>query len=185
MGARHPDARQRRINRETDYERVRSALRAGAHHGCYVFDSLMTDEAGLLDYLVVGPYGISAIVVRDEHGDVQPDLETGELRIIRSPFKDDPRKQEKEQTWDVINKLAREDVPTFGLICFTRAEVKLIGDPEADRGLSQTWGLPRMFEDREEVLDPADVDELARRIENIYARPPFVRPGEPYGGSTI
>ena len=186
MGARHPDKREQRINRQTDYERVRSALRAGAYHGCYVFDALMTDEAGLLDYLVVGTHGITAIVVRDEHGDVQPDRQTGELTIIRSPFEDDPRRQVADLLEDVERKLSRTDVPTFRLICFTHAEVKLVGDPEADKGLCQTWGLPRLFEeDHEEFLDSAEVDELARAIESIYARPPFVRPGEPYGGQTI
>ena len=185
MGARHPDKREQRINRQTDYERVRSALRAGAHHGCYVFDALMTDEAGLLDYLVVGPYGISAVIVRSEHGDVQPDSQTGELTIIRSPFEDDPRRQANDLLEDVARKLERQDIPIFFLICFTRAEIKDSGDPEADRGLYQTWGLPKIFEDREEVLEPEDVDELARSIESIYARPPFVRPGEPYGGQTI
>lgn len=185
MGARHPDKREQRINRQTDYERVRSALRAGAANGCYVFDALMTDEAGLLDYLVVGPYGISAIIVRSEHGDVQPNSQTGELTIIRSPFEDDPRRQANDLLEDVARKLARQDIPIFFLICFTRAEIKDSGDPEADRGLYQTWGLPKIFEDREEVLEPEDVDELARSIESIYARPPFVRPGEPYGGQTI
>lgn len=186
MGARHPDARQRRINRETDYERVRSALRAGAHHGCYVFDSLMTDEAGLLDFLIVGPYGISAVIVRGEHGDVMADPDTHELHIIRSPFEDDPRRQVMDQLGDVERKLSRTDVPTFFLMCFTRAEIKDSGNPEAEKGLCQTWGIPRMFEDRNEVLEsPEDMDTLARSIESIYARPPFVRPGEPYGGQTI
>ena len=185
MGARHPDKREQRINRQTDYERVRSALRAGAVNGCYVFDALMTDEAGLLDYLVVGPYGISGIVVRGEHGDVKADPDTHELLIIRSPFADDPRRQVNDQMEDVERHLCRPDIPTFVLICFTRAEIQDSGNPEANRGLYQTWGLPRTFEGREEVLDPEQVDDLARAIESIYARPPFVRPGEPYGGATI
>lgn len=185
MGARHPDKREQRINRQTDYERVRSALRAGAANGCYVFDALMTDEAGLLDYLVVGPDGISAIVVRSEHGDVKADPDTHELSIIRSPFEDDPRRQVKDQLEDVERKLSRTDVPTFFVMCFTRAEIQDSGNPEANRGLYQTWGLPKIFKEKEAVLGPEDVDDLARSIESIYARPPFVRPGEPYGGSTI
>lgn len=185
MGARHPDKREQRINRQTDYERVRSALRAGAANGCYVFDALMTDESGLLDYLIVGPDGVTAVVVRDEHGDVKADPDTHELHIIRSPFEDDPRRQVKDQLEDVERRLNRTDVPTFRLICFTRAEIKDSGNPEADRGLYQTWGVPKIFGEEEEVLNPEDVDELARSIESIYARPPFVRPGEPYGGQTI
>lgn len=185
MGARHPDKREQRINRQTDYERVRSALRAGAANGCYVFDALMTDEAGLLDYLVVGTYGITAIVVRGEHGDLRVDPETHELHIIRSPFADDPRRQVMDLLEDVARKLSRTDVPIFFAMCFTRAEFQYSDNPEAERGIYQTWGLPRMFEDREEVLESEDVDELARSIESIYARPPFVRPGEPYGGQTI
>ena len=185
MGARHPDKREQRINRQTDYERVRSALRAGAANGCYVFDALMTDEAGLLDYLVVGPYGISAIVVRSERGDVKADPDTHELLIIRAPFADDPRRQVTDLLDDVARKLARQDIPIFFRMCFTRAEIKDSGNPEAEKGLCQTWGLPKMFEDIEAVLEPEDVDELARAIESIYARPPFVRPGQPYGGQTI
>lgn len=185
MGTRHPGEREKRIARDADRERVRAALKGGAHHGCYVFDGLMTDEAGMLDYLIVGPYGITAIVVRGEHGDVQADPETRELRLIRAPFKDDPRRQVNDQLEDVERHLRRTDVPTFFVMCFTRAEIKDSGNPEANRGLYKTWGLPKIFGNKQPVMFPDDVDELARRIESIYGRPPFVRPGEPYGGQTI
>ncbi len=184
MKARHPDARERRIAREQDRERVRAALRAGAHHGFYVFDGLMTDEAGMLDFLVVGSIGVGAVVVRGEHGDVEADPDTGELYLIRSPFEDDPRRQMREQREEVKARLP-EFVPAYSLICFTRAEIKDSGNPEADRGLYNVWGLPKIFDEEQYVLTPAEVDDIARKVESIYARPPFVRPGEPYGGETI
>lgn len=184
MGARHPDARERRIARDEDEERVRAALRGGAHHGCYIFDQLLTDEAGLLDYLVVGPYGISAVVVRNEHGDVQADPETHELQIIREPFKDDPRKQAREQHKDVAARLP-DFVPAYFVVCFTRAEIKIGGNREALRGLYHTWNLHKIFQNEVPVMNEATVREIAKGIETMYSRPPFVRPGEPYGGSTI
>lgn len=184
MGARHPDARERRIARDEDSERVRSALRAGARHGFYVFDNLMTDEAGMLDYLTVGPEGITAIVVRGEHGDVQADPETGDLHIIREPFKDDPRKQAIEQHRDVAGRMP-DFVPAYFLVCFTRAEIKIGGNPEAHRGLYHTWNLHKIFQNEVPVMNEATVTEIAKGVENIYSRPPFVRPAEPYGGSTI
>lgn len=44
-------ARDRRLARDDERERVRAALKFAAHYGYYVFDELVTEHAGTLDYL--------------------------------------------------------------------------------------------------------------------------------------
>ena len=59
-------ARETRLRRASDKELTRSAMRSAARYGYFVFDDLATDEAGLIDYLTVGPPDVTVIVVRDQ-----------------------------------------------------------------------------------------------------------------------
>jgi hypothetical protein len=81
---RNLSARERRIARADRWELVRSALRSAAAHGYYIFDALMTTEAGMIDFLAVGPVGTCVVVVRDAEGHVAADV-AGTLYLTAAP----------------------------------------------------------------------------------------------------
>ena len=72
------------------------------------------------------------------------------------------------------------------MICLTRAEIHYSTDnSEAYKGITDLWNLTLAFDEEQEKLTPEDVEAVAREVERAYSRPPFVRPDEPDGGSTI
>lgn len=155
---------------------MRSALHSAAAHGYYVFDELMTEEAGMIDFLAVGPVGAVVVVVRDEKGNVTADA-SGTLYLNGWRFEDDPKRQADELGDDVDAKLEFAGVETRNVVCFTRAELYYLGeDQEVLRGVSPTWDLPLAFAEASEEYSPADVAELADRVREAYGRPPFVTP---------
>jgi len=172
-----PSAREKRIAGAERRELVRSALRSAAAHGYYVFDELMTEEAGMIDFLAVGPVGACVIVVRDEEGNVTADVD-GTLYLDGRRFEDGPKLQADELGDDVDAKLESSGVKTRNVICFTRAELYYLGEnpDEVLRGVCPIWDLALAFAEATEEYSPADVAELAEEVERAYGRPPFVRP---------
>jgi hypothetical protein len=170
-------ARERRIARDNRIERVRSVLRAASEqHGYHVFDELVTEEAGKLDFLAVGPPGAVAIVLRDEDGLVSA-AEDGELLLDGRPFEESPRAQVTELGGDVIARITRADGSVDTLVCFARADVEYPNDLELMRGICTVWTLSWTLDpEGDEELTPADAAELAEEVERVYGRPPFARP---------
>lgn len=170
-------ARERRIAKDNRAERIRSALRAASErHGYYVFDELMTDEAGKLNFLAVGPPGAVAIVVRDEGGLVSA-AEDGELLLDGRSFEESLREQVDTLSDDVILRVARTEGAVDTLICFSRAEVEYPDDLELMRGICTVWTLAWTLDPEDNAeLTPADVAELAEEVERVYGRPPFALP---------
>jgi hypothetical protein len=157
---------------------VRLALCSASAHGYYVFDELMTEEAGVIDFLAVGPTGAVVVVVRDEPGEVTGDVD-GTLCLDGLTFADDPKRQAAELADDVNAKFEGTGAEAFHVVCFTRAELFYFGDDRnVLRGVSPTWDLPLTFEHAEKGLTPADVHDLADLIHRTYGRPPFVVPKE-------
>ncbi|WP_166395998.1 nuclease-related domain-containing protein [Rubrobacter marinus] len=156
---------------------MRSALRATAAHGYYVFDELMTEEAGTIDFLAVGPVGACVIVVREEEGDVTADVD-GALYLNGRCFEDDPKRQAEDLVAAVNSKLADTGAHTYHVVCFTRAELYYLGEnpDETLKGICPTWDLALPFASAPTAHTPADVAELADRISEAYGRPPFVIP---------
>ncbi len=155
---------------------MRLALRSAARHGYYVFDELMTEEAGMIDFLAMGPLGVCVVVVRDEEGDVTADVD-GTLYIDGRRFEDDPKSQADELGDDVSRTLQLAGVQTHNVICFTRAELYYLGE-ERDvlRGIYPTWDLPLAFAEAPTEHSLADVAEIADRVREVYGRPPFIVP---------
>ena len=176
---RRPTVREERIERAQRKDLVRTALRSAAAHGYYIFDELMTEEAGMIDFLAVGPVGACVVVVRDEAGHVTAD-ENGKLYLEGQPFADDPNQHAEDLFKDVTAKLEGTGAQCYDVICFTRAELFYLGDdPEAVlKGICPIWDLPLSFADAEENHTAADVAELADHIQEVYGRPPFVVPEE-------
>ncbi len=171
-------AREQRIARGERWEHVRLALRSAAIHGYYIFESLMTEEAGMIDFLAAGPLGVCVVVVRDEEGDVTADID-GVLYLGRRRFVDDPKSQADEIADDVSRTLRLSGVETHDVICFTRAELYYLGeDRDVLRGIYPTWDLPLAFAEAPVQHTPADVAEIADRVREVYGRPPFVVPEE-------
>jgi hypothetical protein len=170
-------ARERRIARDNRIERVRSALRvASEQHGYHVFDEIMTEEAGKLDFLAVGPPGAVAIVSRDESGLVSA-AEDGELLIDGRPFEESPREQVDALSDDVIVRVLRVGGTLDTVICFACAEVEYPADLELMRGICTVWTLAWVLDPKgDQQFTPADVMELAEEVERVYGRPPFARP---------
>lgn len=177
-GRHRPSARERRIARDERRDLMRTALRSAAAHGYYVFDALMTEEAGMIDFLAVGPAGACLVVAREEEGEVTADLD-GELYLDGRSFEDDPHQHAEDLASDVRSKLAGTGAHTYHIICFTRAELYYIGDePNVLRGVCPIWDLALPFASAEAEHTPADVADLADRIREAYGRPPFVVPEE-------
>lgn len=192
MNSAKQSLRERRIARDAERERVRAALRFGASYGYYVFDELVSEDAGTLDYLAVGALGMCAIIIREDEGIFIADPYHYEWYLNGYPFEDDPRQQKIELTDDLKNRLrgARpphtKEVPVDSMICLTRAEIHYSTDnSEAYKGITDLWNLTLAFDEEQEKLTPEDVEAVAREVERAYSRPPFVRPDEPDGGSTI
>lgn len=172
-------AREERIERARRKDLVRTALRSAAAHGYYVFDELMTEDAGMIDFLAVGSVGACVVVVRDEPGDVTADVDET-LYLEGRRFEDDPNQHAEDLVDDVNAKLQGIDAHTYHILCFTRAELFYLGDdPDAAlKGVCPIWDLPLSFADAEENHTAADVAELADHIREVYGRPPFVVPEE-------
>src|SRR5215217_6132524 len=100
-GDRPKTARERRIARAKDIEHVRLALSSTARHGYYVFDEIITEEAGSLDFLAVGPLGVVVIPVRSDEGCVSSGRAEDEILLDGEPFKDDPFRQARELTEEI------------------------------------------------------------------------------------
>lgn len=158
---------------------MRSALRSAAVHGYYVFDELMTEEAGMIDFLAVGPLGACVVVVRDEEGNVTADVD-GTLYLDGHRFEDDPKRQAEDLAADVTATLEGTGAHAYHIVCFTRAELYYLGEnvDEVLRGVCPTWDLALPFASAAAEHTPADVAELADRIQKGYGRPPFVTPEE-------
>ncbi len=174
--------REQRFEQARRLQRLRAALSAAGPLGCYVFDELVADEAGKIDYLVVGPLAVCAVIVRDEPGVVTaaPDRT---LLVDGRPLEDDPRRQASELTDDLVEKLSDFDPPIASLICFTNAELEPGDNPSLMRGTCTLWTLSwNLDPEGEEELTAADIEELAERIEQAYGRPPFVSPVPPTQG---
>jgi hypothetical protein len=173
-----PSRREERIARDERREQVRSALRSA--EGYWFFENLTTDEAGAMDFLGAGPDGLVVIVVRDEQGKVTaapPD----DLYLDGRPFADDPRRQARELVEDVLEKLeahGRTD-GLYSVICFPRGELFYVGD---DKGVLHSvcnvWGLSDMLAEAVPERTPSEVAGLARFVQEVYGRPPFIVPEE-------
>jgi hypothetical protein len=139
----------------------------------------MTEDAGMIDFLAVGPVGACVVVVRDEPGTVTADVD-GTLYLEGRRFEDDPKRQAGDLEDDVNRKLEGTGVQCYDIICFTRAELFYLGnDPDAVlKGVCPIWDLPLSFSEADENHTPADVTELADHVREVYGRPPFVVPGE-------
>lgn len=167
-----------RIARSERWELVRAALRSSAAHGFYVFDELITEEAGMIDFLAIGPSGACVIVVRDEEGEVTAD-EYGTLYLNHRRFKDDPRDQASELCDDVDAKLGSGLKRIQNIICFTRADLFYLGDDQdVLKGISPVWDLSLAFANATEECSIGEVYEMASQIRKVYGRPPFVRPAK-------
>ena len=156
---------------------MRLALRSASAHGYYVFDDLMTEEAGLIDFLAVGPVGAVVVVVRDEAGDVTADVD-GTLYLNGQPFADDPKRQAADLAEDVNARFEDTGAYAYRVVCFTRAELYYLGEnvDKVLKGVCPTWDLPLSFAGAPIDHTPADVTEIADRVREAYGRPPFVTP---------
>lgn len=192
MNRSRESARNRRLARDAERESVRAALRFGADYGYYVFDELVSETKGTLDYLAVGALGVCAIIIREDEGIFIADPYNHEWYLNGYPFEDDPIQQRIELTNDVTDKLSgvqppdATSVPINSVICLTRAEIHSSGNDESYRGITDLMTMPLVvFGQEDHELSPEDVEAVAHHIESVYSRPPFVRPYQPDGGSTI
>jgi hypothetical protein len=177
-GDRPKTARERRIARAKDIEHVRLALSSTARHGYYLFDELITEEAGSLDFLAVGPLGVVVIPVRFDEGCVSSGRTEDEILLDGEPFEDDPFRQARELTEEIDMALfgGAGDIGT--LVCFTRAHFQVDHERKPPLGTTPVWELSWALDpkEQEEKLNPADVVDIAERVQEIYGRPPIIAP---------
>lgn len=138
----------------------------------------MTEEAGMIDFLAVGPVGACVVVVRDEEDDVTAEVD-GTLYLGGQRFEDDPNRQAEDLVADVNARLFDIGESACHVICFTRAAIYYVGeDQDVLTGVCPTWDLALPFASAEVEHTPADVAEIADRVREVYGRPPFVLPEE-------
>jgi hypothetical protein len=175
-------ARERRIALAREKEHVRLALSSIAPHGYYVFDEIITENAGLLDYLAVGALGVVVIIVRYDEGCVGFGRDENEILLDGKPFVDDPFSQAAELVEELVEELSANllggDVEITGIVCFPRADFEVDENRKPPLGTTPVWELPWALdpEGEEEILTPADVEEIAEKVQEIYGRPPIVTP---------
>lgn len=172
-----PVHRDRRIERDKRREMVQHVLKSTSEWGYYVFDQLMTEDAGVIDYLVVGPPSICSITLRDEPGSITATPDS-QVLVDGKPLADDPRRQAREIGDDLMARLPDNEKPINFLICFTQADMYMGEDADPYRGLCTIWGLSPSLDPEEngEAFNGAEIEEYAELIEQIYERPPFVTP---------
>ncbi|MDP9437571.1 MAG: hypothetical protein M3P49_02315 [Actinomycetota bacterium] len=196
-------ARTMRISHARGREKMRSALLPLPAHGYFVFEDLLTDEAGAVDFLAVGPGGIhyaalvphEGSVWRHEQDDrlywgqesVLLDAETDERDWYGGPFEEDLDAMIRALGEDVASKVyGGEGGSLFPYLCFTEARLH-VSDGKHPRGVVSVWDLAYQIsitdlaEYGRHNLPPEEVERFAAVIEETYGRPPWLVP-EPHGG---
>jgi len=175
-GDQQKTAREQRIARAKEKELMRSALCSTARYGCYVFDELITEEAGIIDFLVVGPQDVSAIVVRSDRGYVSLVKERDLLLIDGERFEDDPYDQGRFLVRDVNTKVFDQTYSVKYLICFLYAQLEIDENRQIPSGTTPLWELPWALDPEGEENLTADIEEIAEKVQKVYGRPPIVTP---------
>lgn len=173
------DARGWRLARARDKQHLRLALSSLARHGYYVFDEVITEHAGSIDFLAVGSVAVVVILMRSEAGYVSRGSYPHKLLLDGKPFDDDPLVQAAELGDEVSANLFEEAGREIAsLVCFTRADFELDEERRPPMGTSPIWELPWALdpEGQEENLTPADIEEIAEKVQKVYGRPPIVTP---------
>jgi len=196
-------ARAVRISRARGREKMRSALLPLPAHGYFVFEDLLTDGAGAVDFLAVGPGGIhyaalvphEGSVWRREEDDrlywgresVLLDAETDERDWYGGPFEEDLDAMIRALGEDVASKVyGGEGGSLFPYLCFTEARLHVSGGKHP-RGVVSVWDLAYQISLTDLTgygrhnLPPEEVERFAAVIEEAYGRPPWLVP-EPHGG---
>ena len=170
--------RERMIDFVRHKEHVRLVLSSIVPHDYYVFDGIITENAGLLDYLAVGPLGVVVIIVRYDEGCVGFGRDENEILLDGKPFEDDPFSQAAELVEEISANLLGGDVEITGIVCFPRADFEVDENRKPPLGTTPVWELPWALdpEGEEKTLTPADVEEIAEKIQKVYGRPPIVTP---------
>ncbi len=156
------ETRRRRIAHAERRERVRSAIGPLAREGYYAFEDLLTDEAGAVDQLLVGPNGVHAVVVRSDRGAVwrrhserryyldpsggTTEAATGATIYSGRPFEEDLEQMVVALTADLRRKLFGGVGPVFHQLCFTEAQLAFGADPDCPHGgtppdLTTVWHM--------------------------------------------
>ncbi len=172
------NAQERRVAVARETEHVRLALRSVSRHGYYVFDALATEEAGLLDYAAVGPLGLIAILVRTDRGCVGFGACKDEILLDGKPFDDDPFEQARELTTALDTELFDDCGDVWGIVCFLHATFELDEERKPPLGTTPLWELSWALdpEGREMLFTPADIEEIAEKVQRVYGRPPIITP---------
>ncbi len=172
------NAQERRIAEAREIEHVRLALRSTSWNGYYVFDSLVTEEAGILDYAAVGPLGLIAILVRIDRGCVGFDASKDEILLDGKLFDDDPFEQARELTAALDKTLFDDCGEVRGMVCFLHASFELDEERKPPLGTTPLWELSWALdpEGREVMHTSADIEEIAERVQRVYGRPPIITP---------
>lgn len=172
------NAQERRIAAARETEYVRLALRSICRHGYYVFDNLIAEGTGILDYMAAGPLGLIAILVRTDQGCVGFGQRKGEIMLDGKPFEDDPFEQARQLTAAIDKALFDDCGDVRGIVCFPYASFELDEERKPPAGTTPLWELSWALdpEDRETMLTPADIKEIAEKVQRVYGRPPIVTP---------
>lgn len=172
------NAQERRIAEAREVEHVRLALRSISRNGYYVFDALVAEEAGILDYMAIGPLGLIAILARTDKGRVGFDSSKDEILLDGKPFDDDPFEQARELTASLDAELFDGCGDVRGIVCFLHASFELDEERKPPLGTTPLWELSWALdpEGEETHFTTADIEEIAEKVQRVYGRPPIITP---------
>lgn len=176
---RHPrTAREERIARAKEKEHVRLALSSASRLGYYIFDEIITESSGIIDFLAIGPMGTIAVVLRFEHGFISRGSCEDQILIDGHNFEDDPFVQGHDFSEEVDQAVFRGLGEVFNIICFPRCSFELDDERKPPLGTTPVWELPLALDpqDRDEELNTADIEEIAEKVQEVYGRLPIVIP---------
>lgn len=169
--------RERRLALAREKQMVRAALQSAALHGYYVFDELITEEAGIIDFLVVGPLDVISVVVRPDRGYVSLDKQSNTLLLDGRPFEDNPYEQGLQIAADVDKRIFEGNHDSGYIVCFIYAPLEVDEDNQIPHATTPIWELPWALDpEGVENLDTAQIEEIAEKVQQVYDRPPIIRP---------
>lgn len=169
--------REKRLALAREKQMVRSALMSAARHGYYVFDELITDDAGIIDFFAVGPLTACAVLVRSDRGYISWDKGRNKLLIDGRDFEDDPHQQASGLVDDVDRKVFGNDYSIRFLICFMNTEFEVDENRLPPYATTPVWELPWALDpEGEENLNRARIEEIVEKVQEVYGRPPIIRP---------
>lgn len=193
------EARRRRIDAARGREQVRAALSMLADAGFFVFEDVVTAEAGAVDQLVVGPTGVHPVLVLPHRGYVfwddsgrlawskrkaTPDTPDSPGTYYQARWDENPEEIMDALRKDLAHEVIHKGVGSIPVYCFTEATILAPDDLEGPTQATSPFDVVRLLRDTDPEPhgylrpDGPHIREIARLVARNYKRLPWAVPPE-------